>query len=242
MDRRTFTRQTLKASASLIFLPGITFPNIGQISPDELMGKGNPDLTGTDYLLRKPAAKAFNRMSEKAKQAGFQIKVVSGYRSYESQNRIWERKYKQFTQEGLRPEEAIDKIVEYSTIPGTSRHHWGTDLDIVPENNLNLEDELLEAHFNAGGPFHAFKNWLNENAASFGFYEVYTNASGRKGFKYEPWHFSYKALSQKFLEDYLKLDIVQILKASLLGGDYITDEFIQKYISENLLDINPALK
>lgn len=242
MNRRAFTSQTLTVSAALCLFPSLSMVDLRTINPEELMGKGNPDLTGTDYRLRKPAAKEFNRMREKAQQAGFQIKVVSSYRSYESQNRIWERKYNQFTQEGLLPEEAINKIVEYSTIPGTSRHHWGTDLDIVPENNLHLDDELLEEHFNPEGPFHAFKSWLNENAASFGFYEVYTNASGRKGFKYEPWHFSYKALSQKFLKDYLKLDIVQILKASVLGGAYITDEFIQKYITENLLDINPTLK
>ena len=28
-------------------------------------------------------------------------------------------------------EAAIDKIIEYSTLPGTSRHHWGTDIDII---------------------------------------------------------------------------------------------------------------
>lgn len=242
MNRRKFTQQTLMASAALCLTPELTFTSLKKIDKDELIGKGQPILVGENYRLRKAAAKAFEAMNESAQKENFNIKAVSSYRSYEAQNRIWERKFKQFTQEGMNPTKAIDKITEYSTIPGTSRHHWGTDVDIVLENNLGLADELLEEHFTSNGPFYEFKNWLNEHAESFGFYEVYTSTPNRKGFKYEPWHFSFKPLSKKYLEAYMKLDIAQILKTSLMGGEYLTEHFIQKYITENILDINCRLK
>lgn len=89
---------------------------------------------------------------------------------------------------------------------------------------------------------HNFKLWLDENAEKFGFYLVYTNTPGRKGFAYEPWHFTYKPLSVKMLEDYKKLDLKNLLQSNnLMGSQHFTDAFISKYLKENILDINPIL-
>lgn len=212
-------------------------------SNDELIGKASIDVVGKDYKLRPEAAKAFEQMRADAKKAGFLINVVSSYRNYTYQNGIWERKYKanqSKIKDGL---QNIKKIVEYSTIPGTSRHHWGTDLDIIDASKGYPKDPLNEKHFNEGGQMHEFKKWLDANSEKYGFYLVYTNDPNRKGFKYEPWHFSYKPISQPMLKAYQKLDVQAILKANkLLGSDHFTDEFIKKYIKENILDINPDLK
>ena len=53
---------------------------------------------------------------------------------------------------------------------------------------------------------------MDISANRFGFYLVYTKNSNRKGFKHEPWHYSYKPLSQSYLKDYKKLNISEILK------------------------------
>ena len=85
--------------------------------------------------------------------------------------------------------------------------------------------------------------WLEENASKFGFYIVYTNETSRKGFKYEPWHYSYKSLSKPMLKQYLKIDIQKLLKSEkLIGSEYFTDEFIDKYIIQNICGINFTLK
>ena len=42
---------------------------------------------------------------------------------------------------------AIDKIIEYSTLPGTSRHHWGTDIDIIDAEPPEEGDVLLPKNF-----------------------------------------------------------------------------------------------
>ncbi|MDK7374841.1 M15 family metallopeptidase [Weeksella virosa] len=211
-------------------------------SMDELIGKSKLDLVGKDYQLRPEVAKAFEAMSQEARKAGFRIVVVSSYRNYNYQNGIWERKYKANISKKMKPIDNLNKIIEYSTIPGTSRHHWGTDLDIIDISKGYPKDPLNEKHFNEGGQMHEFKKWLDENAENFGFYLVYTNATDRKGFRYEPWHFSYKAISKPMLAAFKKLDIKTILQNNLLmGSENFSDEFIQKYINENIFDINPSL-
>jgi len=210
---------------------------------EAILGQRNPRLYGIDFKLRKDASKAFNAMSVASKKDGFKIKPISSYRSFDDQKRIWNRKYMQFLSEGLSPLQAIDKIIEYSTIPGTSRHHWGTDIDIVDGNQEVDGDVLLSRLFDEDGPYFEFKLWLNQNASNFDFVEVYTSSPERKGFKYEPWHFSYAPLSTKILEVYSGIDFNGLLKSlSIEGSSYFTDEFINRYWTENILDINPLLK
>ncbi len=212
------------------------------LPPEELIGKGSPELFGEGFSLRKDAFDSFMKMKVKAAESGIKIKVVSSYRNYAHQNRIWERKYKKFTSESLSPIEAILKIVEYSTIPGTSRHHWGTDLDIVDGAVTQPKSLLVAEHFHNEGPFCKLKEWLDEHSESFDFLLVYTDNGNRNGFKYEPWHLSYKPLSLDYLREYKELDTFKMLQEEkLLGSEYFTDDFIKSYISNNILDINPKL-
>ncbi len=199
-------------------------------------------MVGKEYKLLPEVAKQFELMKEEAKKVGFKIHVVSSYRNFTYQNGIWQRKYKANQAKKLSGKQNIEKIIEYSTIPGTSRHHWGTDLDIIEATNGIPADPLNEKHFNKGGSMHQFKLWLDENASKFGFYLVYSNHDERKGFKYEPLHFTYKVISQPMLQEYKKLDIKKGLQENkLMGSETFTDEFIEKYRKENILDINPEI-
>lgn len=244
MNRRSFTKKAVLASIATslpthLFAEGLSFT----IDELELIGKGAPQLIkGIDYRVRTEVATAFEMMKKKALEDGIQIKVVSSYRDYNHQNRIWERKFKRFRESGLSPIQSIKKIIEYSTIPGTSRHHWGTDLDLIDGSKQVKGDVLVPSKFHGTGPFCKFKEWMDEHAQSFGFYLVYTDTPDRKGFKYEPWHYSYKALSKGYLNQYKTLDIKSILqKNKLVGSDSFSDTFISEYITQNILDINPDL-
>ena len=242
MQRRDFLKKSTLMGGLLIINPNFTTLNFNEFSEEELIGKGKPILLGDDFKLRNEAFLQFNMMRIAAKEAGFTIHVVSSYRSYTHQNGIWERKYKNYRSQGLSHEKTIAKIIEYSTIPGTSRHHWGTDLDIIDSTKGIPSNPLSETHFNEGGRMHKFKIWLDENSESFGFHLVYTHLKDRKGFAYEPWHFSYKPLACKMLAEYKTLDIKKILQTNkLMGSENFTDEFVEKYKRENILDINPAL-
>lgn len=240
MQRRNFIKLSALGTLWCPLSSFYTFQS--KFSKNDLMGKSDPLLYGKGFQLRKEAYDAFLKMKASAAKSGFNIKVVSSYRNYAHQNRIWERKYKKFTAEGLSPLKAIKKIIEYSTIPGTSRHHWGTDLDIVDGNALQPKGLLLSENFEENGPFCPFKEWMDRHAHSFGFKLVYTDRKDRKGFKYEPWHYSYAPLSIPMLHAYQEIDIAsELKKAKLLGSDFFTESFINQYIKENILDINPQL-
>ncbi|EDM44155.1 peptidase M15B and M15C, D,D-carboxypeptidase VanY/endolysin [unidentified eubacterium SCB49] len=244
MKRKQFLKICTIAGVGILTAPHISFkPNNQEFDKNFLIGKSNYEFKGPSWKMEQETYAQFLSMKKAAKSAGFNIEVVSAYRSFERQKQIFEGKYKRFTKAGLAPLKAIEKIIEYSTIPGTSRHHWGTDIDIIDANGSPRPSSVLQAkHFHGSGPFCKLKEWLNKNAANFGFYEVYTDNANRKGFKYEPWHFSYAPVSKQLLTDYRKLDVKQILlEEKLLGAEYFTDAFILKYRTENILDINPEL-
>ncbi|WP_299383905.1 M15 family metallopeptidase [uncultured Lacinutrix sp.] len=212
------------------------------ISSEELIGKGKPALFGEGYKLRKEAYLAFKKMQAEALKSNIKIGAVSSYRSFSHQKRIWERKFNSNKSNGLSTTENIKKIIEYSTIPGTSRHHWGTDIDIYQTNVKQPRGLLLESNFHNNGAFCKLKEWMDVHAEDFGFHLAYTDLPNRKGFKYEPWHYSYKPLSSQYLKDYKKLDIANILKNDkLLGSEEFSNNFITNYTEENILDINPEL-
>ncbi|MDG5492831.1 M15 family metallopeptidase [Psychroserpens sp. SPM9] len=243
MNRRLFLKSTSLLSFGLAVIPELTIQDLSpKLSYEELIGKGTPKLFGHGYKLREEANDAFIKLSAEALKSDIRIQVVSSYRSFEHQKKIWERKYKQNINKGLSPKESIKKIIEYSTIPGTSRHHWATDIDLIDANVKQPRHVLNPTHFEGDGCFSKFKSWMNEHANAFGFYLVYTDKKDRKGFKYEPWHYSYKPLSKQYIKDCQKLDLSTIFKSeSLIGCEHFSEEFISNYLNENILDINPEL-
>jgi LAS superfamily LD-carboxypeptidase LdcB len=244
MNRKEFLKTSLLLGG-ISLLPSFYEGDLLQdFSQNQLIGKGNLDIVGDSYLttMHKETAEALKRMKAEALKSNINLEVVSAYRSFQRQKEIFEGKYVKFTSEGLTPMQAIEKIIEYSTIPGTSRHHWGTDLDLIDGNAPRPESVLVASNFHSNGPFCKMKEWMNKHAESFGFYEVYTDVKNRKGFHYEPWHFSYAPVSVPMLQAYKKLDVKAILsEEKVKGSDYFTEAFIQKYRTENILDINPKL-
>ncbi len=243
MQRRTFLKTSVASSLALTTIPSYALKQETIYSVEELMGKEAIPLYGEGVQLREESCNAYLAMKKAAYTAGFDMKLVSGYRDYYRQEAIWNRKYVKYTDiQGLSPTEAIAKIVEYSTIPGTSRHHWATEVDIIDGYPKTSGDVLVPEKFEAGGPFEGFKKWLDKNANTYGFHLVYTDNYFRKGFKYEPWHYSYAPLSKPMLKQYRKVNILKhISSASFEGSEHLTRSLILDYIHDNILDINPYL-
>ena len=245
MKRKEFISSSLLTTLGLSLIPHISWASEFQnYTRNQLIGKDGSNIVGDTYTtkMHRETAIAFQKMKSEAVNEGIDIELVSAYRSFQRQKEIFESKYKRFTGQGQLPLKAIKKIIEYSTIPGTSRHHWGTDIDIIDGKALRPESVLQPEHFHGNGPFCKLKDWLNLHANSFGFYEVYTDDPKRKGFKYEPWHFSYLPISKPMLEAYKKLDLKKVLQEEkIIGSEHFTDDFITSYRNENILDINPKL-
>ena len=181
------------------------FPWYVQVSEDFLLGKiefendARFNLVATNrstkscYLLLE-VNWAFEEMAAAAQKEGIVLKVISGGRNFNMQKSIWERKWN-----ARRPNFKTDKetaldILKYSSMPGTSRHHWGTDLDI----------NSLEPSYFAGGKGKKEYDWLQKNARSFGFCQTYDNKgyTGRTGYSEEKWHYSYMPISSVILNQY----------------------------------------
>jgi LAS superfamily LD-carboxypeptidase LdcB len=101
--------------------------------------------------------------------------------------------------------------MRYSSMPGTSRHHWGTDLDFI---SVEPED------WTHGEGLRIY-NWLCANAHKFGFFQPYTADPTRTGYAEERWHWSYAPLSKPYLEAYKQ----KITAEDITGfsGSYLVD-------------------
>jgi len=211
---------------------------------DFITGIEHNDLVGDSLKLESKTFFAFKKMEDAAKKDGIILKIVSAHRSFERQNFIWNKKYNKFTDEySLNPMDAINEIIRFSTIPGTSRHHWGTDIDIIDGKYPDENNVLMSEKYEKGGIFYDLKKWLSNNSEKFGFFLTYNNDPKRKGFEYEPWHYSYKPSSKKYLKLLLSSDLEKLFKNKNLNGyQYFDKKFIEKYISEFIMDINPDLK
>ena len=230
----------------IINTSGVSIAQEKSLSKNEILlltGQGTPTLYGQGYDLIKEAADAYIKMKVAAAKDGFQLKVVSSYRSFDKQLAIWNRKFEINSKEGMDPLENIKKITEYSTIPGTSRHHWGTEIDLISAQPKVDGDVLLANLFEGEGPYAALKSWMDANANSYGFFLAYPKDSLRKGFQYEPWHYSYKPKSKYFLKNYLTIDLKNIfLSHEILGKEIFDEKFIQEYKEDYILGISSKIK
>lgn len=193
-------------------------------------------------FLHSEALKAFIKMQQEALKSGIKIQIVSGNRNFNRQKYIFNKKYNRYKNQGLSELQILNKIIEYSTIPGTSRHHWGTDIDIIQKVE-NLPKTLLNSkNYSNNGSFCELKEWMDKNSEKFGFFLAYTENPNRKGFKYEPWHYSYAPISKKLLEDFKKLYYKGEVLKTITQHINLNGSFFEEYMKNNILGINSLLK
>lgn len=175
-------------------------------STEELLGKFEPSrhpdfvrvpvafTNRSDAWLRKEVVEAFLRMAEAAKRDGIHLEIISATRNFKRQREIWERKWKGLS--GADSTKAKD-ILQWSSMPGTSRHHWGTDFDL---------NSLEPAYFESGEGLRIYQ-WLCENAGSYGFIQPFSPMGNERlsGYQEERWHWSYQPLAEPYLQAYLWL-------------------------------------
>jgi D-alanyl-D-alanine carboxypeptidase len=200
----------------LFFLIGTFNLRAQQVDKSYLLGLFNPERdarfekippeyssgSGNGAYLRKETLQAFSNMRKAAKKDGVLLIIVSATRNFERQKAIWENKWNGNTLvEGKNLsllKDSLEKakiIMRFSAMPGTSRHHWGTDIDLN-----NVEDYYFDTPEGKG----VYK-WLVANASKFGFCQPYTSkiATQRTGYEEEKWHWSYLPLSSILLNQYV---------------------------------------
>jgi len=161
-----------------------------------------------------------------AKRDNINLYVISAFRSFDLQRQIWNRKLAQrgvSNYHALSPSQKyqhIKSVLNYSAMPGSSRHHWGTDIDFCSVSNSFGKSQTGKRYF----------NWLTENAPKYGFFQAY-NPGRDKGHKNEYWHWSYAPLASKILLAYtasISEEDFSGFSGSNLAGDI---DIVQNYVS-----------
>ena len=125
---------------------------------------------------------------------GISLTIISGTRSFKEQKEKWESKWWAPEFAAIKkPEQRTLRLLRWWSMPGSSRHHWGTDIDL---NSMKLRYYTTDR----GKKMH---NWMLKNAASFGFFQPFT-PNRPSGYQEEKWHWSYVPLSRLYLRQYLE--------------------------------------
>ena len=197
-------------------------------------------------LLHAQVVMPFLNLRRAAGADGIELEPMSSFRDFGRQLAIWNGKFSgerpMYDAAGLKldpgaltPAERIDAILLWSALPGASRHHWGTDLDLVDRKAIDAgyPIKLTREEFAPGGPFAALDRWLEAHAPRFGFFRPFQGV--RSGVQPEPWHFSFAPIAERARRR-LSAQVLRnaIEAAPLLGKDVVLgslDELHARYVA-----------
>ena len=218
-------------------------PKLPAADLDYIMGKFDPEKR-KDFVnipkkyadreglyLRKRALDSFIKMRDAASERGITMVIKSATRNFDYQKGIWERKYTGTTVLSDGTNVATDikdtkdkclKILEYSSMPSTSRHHWGTDIDINSFNNKYFES----------GEGKKLYTWMLTHAKDYGWCQPYTlhGPDRPHGYFEEKWHWSYMPLSQTLTRQ-AEAEFKDEMISGFMGSESATEiGVVEKYV------------
>lgn len=153
-------------------------------APDD-MANVNKDylLENKDVRVRREVAGKLNEMVRAASRKGLKLRVISGFRDFEHQKRLY---LEAIANHG--PKQA------WVAAPGYSEHQLGTTIDICNTDKRFM----LTSRFGDT----AEGRWLQDNAEKYGFRNSYTLENvDQSGYRAEPWHFRYVGVSSTLAVD-----------------------------------------
>jgi len=224
------------------------------LSPMEVTGRVRTHITqiATPRFAAQPdAAAAFLDLRSAAAREGFDIEPFSAFRDYKTQLRIWNHKFSGkkplYTKEGeprdfsqLNEEQIVRHILDWSALPGASRHQWGTEIDVIDRAAVveGYVPQLLPQETTLGGVFHPLHLWLDQNIADYDFFRPYKRYQG--GMFEEPWHLSYAPGSLSAIEA-LSVDLLVSVteEAEILGKEVLMDIIPDIYKNHVLNFVGP---
>ena len=195
----------------------------------------------------------FIALQSAAASAGFDLCIASSFRDFNRQSAIWNAKFSNKRVVLNKAQQAVElnslsdiekctAIMLYSALPGASRHHLGTDLDIFDKSAVSddYELQLTPDEYQHGGPFAELSQWLDTHLAEFGFYRPYQHDLG--GVAPELWHISHIAQSEQLMS-HLSLEVLHncIKESDLLGKDAILTHLPALY-ERFVINVSPPAK
>ena len=185
-------------------------------SPSVLFGLSEDHLVDLDggIKVHKAIVEPFRILRDRAANEGIDLAVASGFRSYHRQKTIFDEKWQGkrsvlsdddslLDRSEFEDSEWLDRILRFSALPGTSRHHWGTDIDVFDRAALSAGQQpaLLPSEYQEKGVFARLGEWLQEligHDDAEEFFRPHDVDAG--GVAVEPWHLSFRPTADKFAE------------------------------------------
>jgi len=210
-------------------------PSEPEVGIDFIMGKFDPSkhedfvqinelyTDKTEIYLQKETYEQFLEMHKAASEVGIELKILSATRPFNYQKGIWERKWTKLQDQGKTNEvEMALEILNYSSMPGTSRHHWGTDIDLNYLSNSWFEQ----------GKGNDIYTWMQANASEYGFCQPYIEFGPKRNFGYqeEKWHWSYVPLANRYYRK-AKTELKNHMIQGFLGAESVSKiQVVEKYV------------
>jgi LAS superfamily LD-carboxypeptidase LdcB len=183
------------------------------LSAEQLTGRVRThvlDLPEFGSILHPEAAKAFLGLRAAAMQSDIDLVPVSTFRNFQHQLTIWNDKFNgrralldaaghPLDAAAMNEQERVGAILLWSALPGASRHHWGTEIDVIDRAALpqGARAQLIPLEYASGGIFERLGAWLHGHCEGYGFFLPYDRDRG--GVRPEPWHLSYAPVSSTAL-------------------------------------------
>jgi len=223
------------------------------MNPLELTGRARTHIVELEVprcALHYEVVTSFLAMRDAASVDGIDLQAVSSYRDFARQLLLWNRKWRGerplyardgsvIVHEQLPEAELVDAILAWSAIPGGSRHHWGSDIDVADAAAMpgGYQVQLLPGEYAAGGVFARLTDWLDRNMTRFGFFRPF--GSDRGGAGIEPWHLSYAPVANEAMAA-LSLTVLRdaIAQSEMLGKQAVLERLPEIY-TRFILAVDP---
>ena len=202
-----------------------------------------------DFSAQPQVLEAFLEMTSAAAKHGYQIHPVSAYRDLHTQLSIWNMKFagrrpllsengKIIDPTKLNKDELLKHVLYWSALPGASRHHWGTEIDVIDLSAVpkDYQVQLIPEEFEKEGVFFGLNGWLDENMNQFGFFKPYRTDRG--GVLPEPWHLSYRSIADRALKDFTIEILKEVIENIEIEGKQEVLEILPKIYSSYILNID----
>lgn len=162
-------------------------------------------------FLHRDVLPHWQYLVEQAKAAGFDLQIASAWRGFERQQAIWNGKAsgqravldaqgKPCDIACLSDDELLFAMLRWSAIPGCSRHHWGTDVDVFDASAVAADYvvQLTTDECVGSGPFARLHAWLDQalHEPDAIFFRPYSEDRG--GIAPEPWHLSCGTVAHQY--------------------------------------------
>ncbi|OOF58759.1 M15 family metallopeptidase [Rodentibacter myodis] len=222
-----------------------------KLTVEMLCGKSREHLVNlptphsSNHFLQEQAMKAFQGLQQSAVKNGFNLQPASSFRDFQRQQMIWNGKFngerKVHDDDGqpldlsqLDDWQKCQAILRWSALPGASRHHWGTEIDIFDPDRLpqNQSLQLEPWEYEKGGYFFELSEFLTENLPHFDFALPFMQMAKNKKIGREPWHISYLPLAVQAGEQFSAEILLQAWQNEEIGGKVVLNDHLEQIFEQ----------